>query len=143
FALAGLRIGYAVSEKSLIKKLHASLPPWSVNTLASVAAVETLKDGTYKTKIERWFAKEQPALFSVLSEIDALTVYPSSANYFTIKIKGGAGEAANLVKALRKEGVLIRSLADFTGLGSACVRVSVRKSAENRLLTDKLKQYFR
>lgn len=44
YALAGLRLGYAVSHPDVISALRQVHPPWSVNALAQAAGVAALLD---------------------------------------------------------------------------------------------------
>ncbi len=41
FALPGLRIGYLVAHRSAVEEISQQLEPWSVNTLAVIAATES------------------------------------------------------------------------------------------------------
>jgi histidinol-phosphate/aromatic aminotransferase/cobyric acid decarboxylase-like protein len=47
FALAGLRLGYAMSHPGLIENLKSYQPAWSVNAIAQAAGVATLSDIYY------------------------------------------------------------------------------------------------
>ena len=47
FGLAGLRIGYAISNTKTIEKMKNKVIAWNVNGLAQIAAREALKDKNY------------------------------------------------------------------------------------------------
>jgi histidinol-phosphate/aromatic aminotransferase/cobyric acid decarboxylase-like protein len=47
FALAGLRMGYALARPDLIEKLKSYQPAWSVNAIAQAAGVAALSDIDY------------------------------------------------------------------------------------------------
>jgi len=47
FALPGLRIGYLIAHKEIIKRLKRHQPPWSTNSLAQLAAEVILSDKEY------------------------------------------------------------------------------------------------
>ena len=44
FALAGLRLGYAVATPAVAERLGAQLPSWNVNGVAQAAGVAALTD---------------------------------------------------------------------------------------------------
>ncbi len=47
FAMAGLRLGYAIGGTGIIERLAALRPTWSVNLLATLAGIATLRDASY------------------------------------------------------------------------------------------------
>jgi len=47
FGLAGLRVGYGISNKKIIERLDQTKEPWTVNVLAQLAAKEVLRDTEY------------------------------------------------------------------------------------------------
>lgn len=62
FGLAGLRVGYAVSNEKNIALLDNFRITWSVNTLAQIAAVAALSDTEYLDETKRLIKKEQAYL---------------------------------------------------------------------------------
>lgn len=138
FGLAGLRVGYAVSSAGMIKRLAEASVPWSINTLASIAAIETLADVPYINRVLMWFDAEHSFLFRGLEAIDGVKVFPSSANFFTFKVLAGAQKATEMAKALYRDGVLIRQLGDFKGLDNSFVRVALRTRKENEMILERM-----
>lgn len=138
FSMAGLRLGYLVASGQVIKRFSELIPPWSVNTLASAAGIEALKDTAYMDKTYRWFKKEKGFLFRALSGIEGLKVYPTSANFFMIRISRRSVSAVSLKERLLKKGILIRELSGFRGLGPRYFRVAVKRRSENELLVKAL-----
>ena len=51
YALAGLRLGYAVAPQSLAAALAAVLPPWNVNALAQAAGIAALAEKGYLARL--------------------------------------------------------------------------------------------
>src|SRR5580765_252836 len=47
FALAGMRVGYALANRKLAAILWQQVPSWPVSSLASIAAIEALSDVEY------------------------------------------------------------------------------------------------
>ncbi len=142
YALAGLRLGYAVADGKTIDALSRLMPPWSVNTLASMAGVAALSDRAYTEKTAEWLSVERDYLFKGLSSIVGFEPLPSSANYVTVKITART-EAASLAARLFKKGLLIRDLSAFSGLGPKFFRVAVLKRGANRRLLQALMEIHR
>jgi len=63
FALAGLRIGYLVSNRSMLCKLEAGIEPWSVNCLALSVAAASLRATVHSRRTIRLVPQERQYLF--------------------------------------------------------------------------------
>lgn len=142
FSMAGLRLGFIVSNRGVVKRFSRRLPPWSVNTAASFAAVAALKDAPYIERTKRWLASEKEFLANELKGLKKFTVYPSEANYLMVRLNGGLG-ASRVRSALLKRGILVRDLSAFRGLGPGYLRFAVRKREENAALIDGLKRVLK
>src|SRR3989338_8454161 len=140
FGMAGLRLGYIISNKRLIKRFEDFKPPWSVNTLAIIAGIESLQDTDFIMATTRWFEEEREFLYNGLNAIAGLKAYPSSANYFLVKILQKDISSATLQAALLSEGILIRDCSLFPGMDSTFFRVAVRRREENRTFIDAIKK---
>ncbi len=138
FSMAGLRLGFMISDRRLIKMFAEALPPWSINTLAAAAAEAALKDKRYRMATWRWLDAERPFLLNGLKGIPGLKPFPSGANFFLVKITRPSVTAPLLKAALLEKGMLIRELSAFPGLGQGYFRVAVRSRRENRLLIGSL-----
>lgn len=136
FSLAGLRVGYGVANKSLIRCMEKVRIPWNVNTLAQVAGIESLRDEKF-IKTSRDFMKtEWDFLFDELSKF--LKVERSHANFFLINLEGKI-KALELKETLLEKGILIRDCSTFTGLDDNFIRVCIRKHETNVRLIEELK----
>ena len=81
--IAGLRIGYAVTNSDRLLKWKEIRDPWPVNTLAINATNMIMKDSKMHkkrlNKIHRWVEKEGNWLHKSLSEFS--TIKPLPINY--------------------------------------------------------------
>lgn len=139
FALPGLRIGYLVARRSLAAKLAAQLEPWSVNTLALIAAAESLKDLNYRERSLALIRREREFLLKSLRRLGWLEPYPSVANFLLVRIKVSGLSGADLQRELAMHYILIRDRSGFRSLGSQYVRIAVRRRKENILLLNALR----
>lgn len=140
YAMAGLRLGYAVGEEGLMARLSAFIPAWSVNTLALKAGVAALLDRAFRKRTLEWFEAEKDFLFRGLGSVDGLEPFESSANYIMVKLKEGFDARGLSAELLEKDGMLIRELSAFEGLGSRFFRVAVLGREANKKLISALKR---
>lgn len=139
FALPGLRIGYLVAHKEIIKKLRLYQVPWSVNSFAQLAGELVLDDKEYKRHTLNLINKERKYLFNQILKIMGLRPYPSVANFLLIKIEKSNLISNSLVKELLKKGIFVRNCSNFRNLNNKFIRIAVRTHRENLKLIGALK----
>ena len=135
--MAGLRLGYALSANGgLLERMAAAGPPWSVSTPAQAAGLAALEQcSDWPEKARALLASERPALSDGLTAL-GLEVVPGQANYLLFRAAG----AADLNDRILTRGVLIRSCANYPGMGACDYRIAVRLPEENDILLNTLKE---
>ncbi len=129
YALAGLRLGYAVAAESIISVLKRVRPPWNVSSVAQAAGVFALKADGYLDTCGMKIKEAKGFLVEGLKGL-GLSPLPSQANFFLVKV----GDAARFRQALLRKGILVRDCTSF-GLPNY-IRLAPRTIAEcQRLLT--------
>lgn len=104
FALAGLRIGYIVTNSERIRLLKTVISPYSVNALAAIAAEAALSDLEHFERVKAEIQKSKEILTNGFKNL-GFTVYPSEANFVLIN----ADEKAEFVYlTLLKNGIKVR-----------------------------------
>lgn len=90
YALAGLRLGYAVAAQPVAAALQAVLPPWNVSAPAQAAGTAALADASHLTRsqAEVWAARVM--LFDELDKL-GLRVSPPSANFLLVEVPSRFG----------------------------------------------------
>jgi len=78
YALAGLRLGYVVSKNT--DELRKVISPYSVNTLAVLAGVESLKDKEHFAKIKEEVKASKELMYSGLKKL-GYSPYKSETNF--------------------------------------------------------------
>ncbi len=135
FALPGLRLGYLVATKKIVKRVRQFKVPWSVNSLAQVAGVTILNDPEFIERTRNLIARERAFLIDEIGRIGGLKPYPSVTNFLLIKIARGGLTSSDLQLRLLNRGILIRNCGNFRGLDNRFFRIAVRTHGENcRLL---------
>ncbi|MFH1826473.1 MAG: histidinol-phosphate transaminase [bacterium] len=128
YGLAGLRVGYGLAKKELIKYLMRSKLPFNVNRLAQAAAKAALDD---KKFLEMTYKNNQAGKKYLYAELDKLGLEykKTESNFILINLKKSADD---LFLKLMKKGVIVRPLSSF-GLPEA-IRVSIGTPDQNEKL---------
>ncbi|HID56242.1 TPA: histidinol-phosphate aminotransferase family protein, partial [Candidatus Poribacteria bacterium] len=95
-AVPGLRLGYAVSNPQLIRKLEDEIELWSVNTLAQLAGEMLPKLEGFIEEGTQLVRKEREFLRSELSKIEGMFPFPSQANFLLVRLKGISSRAVQM-----------------------------------------------
>ncbi|HSE81247.1 MAG TPA: histidinol-phosphate transaminase [Gaiellaceae bacterium] len=118
FALAGLRLGYAVVDRPLVDMLDVVLEPFNVNRAALAAGRASLRRLELVEERRRANEEGRERLAEILRETGAKP-YPSQANFLLVDV--GVDDVA-LTDGLVRRGFLVRAGSEF-GLGG-CVRIT-------------------
>lgn len=141
FAIPGLRIGYLLGHRDLIKKILALQYPWNVNSLAQAAAEAVIRDREYMDKSKRYVDRERGYLFDELSRLEGLKVYIPSSNFILCRLdRCTIKSSKTLNERLIKRGIVVRNCGNFRGLSDRFFRVAVKKKQENKKLITALKE---
>ncbi len=130
YALAGLRVGFAVADPGLIAVMERVRESFNVNALGLAAAEAALADAHHLRASVSGNAEQRDALTSALRD-RGLHVSPSQTNFLLVAF----GDRASQVEAgLVSRGVVLRPMGGY-GLGEY-LRITVGTAPENaRLLT--------
>jgi histidinol-phosphate aminotransferase len=132
YALAGLRVGYAVSSPHVAAVLERLRESFNVNILALAAATAALGDQDHVARAKAFNLAERAWLAAQL-ENRGLRVLPSQTNFVLVDF---ARDAAAIEHALFGRGVIVRPMGGY-GLGEF-LRISVGSRAENERLLEAL-----
>lgn len=132
YALSGLRIGYGIFPDPIAQRVRGHKEPWTVNTLAQLAAATAIRDRAYYDRTMAMISMEKKHLEQGFRDL-GIEFFPSSANFYLFRTTSGSSVASSL----RKRGILVRDCSNFVGLDGSYVRVAVRSRNENdRLLKE-------
>ena len=106
YALAGMRIGFALGSPELIAALDAVKDSYNLDRLAIVAATAAIEDEEHHRKIVDYVVAERRWLELQLHEL-GFEHSPSEANFVFVKPAIG-NVAAAVVDALREQRILVR-----------------------------------
>lgn len=112
FSLAGLRLGYVISQKENINKLNLVNPPYPVSGPAVIAAVAALEDREFLREEVEKVEEEKNFLVQELSSLE-LEVRLTATNFILVKF---GEKALEVKKRLAKETIRVRSLENYPPL---------------------------
>ncbi|MFL5754713.1 MAG: pyridoxal phosphate-dependent aminotransferase [Chloroflexota bacterium] len=128
YALAGLRVGFAVARPEVIARLNPFRPPGSVSTISVSLVTEALLDPTVLDANLARVAAERERLTAALRRL-GWDVGPSVTNFILVGF-GAVERAASVGEALLSRGLVPRTFGASHPLADH-LRLTVRDPAEN------------
>ncbi|PXF53047.1 MAG: histidinol-phosphate transaminase [Candidatus Methanophagaceae archaeon] len=135
FALAGLRIGYAVVPKWLTGIYKRVAMPFSVNSIAIAAAIAALRDKEHLRNTVELVRKGREFLIEHLQPF--FNVFPSDANFVLVDVSPAKSHA--VYDALLREGIVVRDCSSFRGAGDSLIRITVGTEEQNMRVVNAMK----
>jgi histidinol-phosphate aminotransferase len=131
--LAGIRLGYLVGRPEWVAQLDKVRPPYNVSVLTQAAALFMLERLEVLEEQAERIRSDRKTLGESLKALKGVTVFPSEANFFLIRVP----DADRTYQALKQQNVLVRNL--NPGIRN-CLRVTVGTPDENRILVTALRE---
>lgn len=128
YALAGLRIGYAIAHPGLVAVLERIRESFNLGTIALAAAEAALADASHLRRSVKANALRRGALKLALQQ-RGWQVSPSQTNFLLVEF---GPDARRIDAVLLSEGVVLRPMEGY-GLPT-CLRISVGSDEENTRL---------
>lgn len=129
YGLAGLRVGYGVSDPTLIDYLNRGRLPFNVNSLAQVGALAALDDVEHIERSRRLNSEQRTRLTQELSA-RGFAVAPSQANFLLVDFKRNGGDLFN---ALLRRGVIVRPMVGYGLVQSLRITIGTREQNDKLL----------
>ena len=143
FKIPGLRIGLAVSAPSLINQLEPYILPWSSNSLSQIAVHWLM---THQPEVRDFVSqtvesleKEKSFFKKELAALEVVKLLPSSTS-FILAVLEEPLKAEEVCHHLGQQRLLIRNCANFAGLSSQYIRISLKSRRENALFATAMQQ---
>ena len=128
YALAGLRVGFALARPDVVARMNPYRPPGSVATVSVTVVTEVLSDPTLPAANVAEVSAERARLSAALTEA-GWSVGPSVTNFLLVAF-GSADRAAAVAEALLRRGLVPRAFPDAHPLADH-LRVTVRNAEQN------------
>jgi histidinol-phosphate aminotransferase len=131
FAMAGMRLGYAVASPEIVALLNRVRPPNSVSMVTARVGAAALRDvAAMRAQVEAVIAQREP--FAAGLRAAGAHVYPSETN-FLLTHWGDAAAAQAVYDRLERRGIVVRNFARHP-LIPGHLRVTVRTAEQNARL---------
>jgi histidinol-phosphate aminotransferase len=128
YALAGVRVGFAVADPSTLTPIMSFRAPASVSTVSAALATAALRRPELAAANVTLIAEQRARLIAELSEI-GWRPYPSWVNFILFRFSSAAA-AGTAAEALLRTGLVPRTFGPDHPLAD-CLRLTVRSAAEN------------
>lgn len=133
YAMAALRVGYAIASKPIADMMTAVKIPYSLNKISELAAIEAVKDQDFVRRSVEMINTERPYLDKGLRKLGFETFH-SDSNFILAR---SPIDHAVLVDGLKKKGILIRDFGSKRRTEN-CVRPTIGTRELNDLLLKKM-----
>jgi threonine-phosphate decarboxylase len=133
FGMAGLRVAYAVAGAERSKQIQEMVAPWSITSLASLAARVAVQDEAYVQRTIALNDTRRRNLRTLLGQL-GIHVYPSAANFLLLRFPSSIDCRQLWERLIREYHVVLRNCSNYEGLDHCHLRVAVRGDDENRRL---------
>lgn len=138
YSIAGLRIGFCVASKKIIRGLNKVSPPWNVNALAlSISKDFLLNDGLI-LNTKKLLKREKEFIFRNLKNNEQIKLFNTHANFFLAY----SDKTSELINFLSKKNITVREYKGFYGLNDRYFRFAIKNRDENSLLVDLIKNFY-
>lgn len=132
FAVPGMRLGYGIGNKTIIKKMATFKEPWTLNCFALNSVHALIRDEDYMLRTKQWFESEKQWMYENLKRIEHLHVIESHTNFFLCQLLKDSSKT--IQERLLESQIYIRTCEDFTGLDHRFIRLAVKRREENMKL---------
>ncbi|MBM3254179.1 MAG: histidinol-phosphate transaminase, partial [Candidatus Omnitrophica bacterium] len=126
YGLAGLRVGYGISNPEIISYLNKVREPFNVNSLAQAAAIAALKDKRHLENTKQLIKEQKQFLYREF-EILKLRYIASATNFILVDT---GFDSVCVFKELLKKGVIVRDMKPYKL--DTFIRVTIGKEQENK-----------
>ncbi len=137
YALAGIRLGYAIADPDVLAPMHKIREPFAVNLLAQVAGIAALDDDAYR---KATVAANHAGRLFLYREFERLGLFcvKSHANFVLVRVGPQAGQ---VFQGLLEKGVIVRPCTGYDL--PEFLRITVGDPAQNQRLIEALESVMK
>ena len=142
FGIAGLRLGYAVSQPQRLQCWAGWRDPWPVNGIAMAVGERLLASPCryrrWCDRVQRWTATEGAWMQRQLASLPGIIPMPSAANYQLIRANRSLVPLRESLE--RNHRILLRDCRSFEGLGETWLRIGFQSRRNNRRIVRAMRE---
>jgi histidinol-phosphate aminotransferase len=137
YALAGIRIGYALVGENLTRLANLANRYLGFNLISEKIALAALDSSSYYEDIANKMNADKELYYKALGEIPNFTVYRSDANFVLVEIPKEIMDP--LKKFLSDKGLIIKFMNEE--IINSHMRITLGTQEENRMVIDAIKEF--
>jgi histidinol-phosphate aminotransferase len=134
--LAGLRIGYAISNSELIQRILQIKQPYNINSAAEFVAINAIKNKENLFKKVKILMEQKDKIYEFLLKKKEIKVYPSRANFVLCDFNDLSAD--NVFEGLAKKGIFVRKFSNQ--FINNALRISAGTPDQTRKLLQELEE---
>jgi len=134
--MAGLRLGYALGDATIIADLNKVRLPYNINILTQLSASFFLDHYEVFEEQAKKICLERERMATALEALGSVEVFPSQANFLLLRV----ARADAVFDGLKGAGILIKNLHAKGRLLEGCLRVTIGLPEENDCFVNALKE---
>ncbi len=138
FALAGVRIGYALIGKNLKPFYNMAQRYLGYNLLSERIALAALDSPDYYQDLHDKMEADKELYYTELGSLPGFTVYRSDANFVLVEIPAEIKETLN--SYLKEKGIIIKFMNEE--ILNKHLRITIGTQEENRIVIDAIKKFI-
>ena len=140
YGLASLRVGWGYGDQKIVDALYAIKPPFNVNKIAQLCAIESLKDNKFikkSVKHNMFWSKK------IKKNLEQFNIFSNkvSANFLLLNFDKCKLTASNIEKKLQKKGLILREMKTYRIKN--CLRLTIGNNRENTFFLKSVKNIFK
>jgi histidinol-phosphate aminotransferase len=139
FALAGVRVGYALSTAAVTAELQKQVNVFTINLFSEATATVALEHWHRFQPLVDAIIVERERLAAALAQLPGVTVYPSGTNFLLIHLGHLGRDAQTFLRTQAR--VLVTDMGTYTGY-EEYLRISVGTAEENDLVVNGLAHFL-
>ncbi|MBI1943942.1 MAG: histidinol-phosphate transaminase [Betaproteobacteria bacterium] len=138
--MAGLRLGYVCGRPEWIEAFNKARSPFNINVVTEAVAIKLLENKSVLDAQAARVLAERERMRPELERLPGLTVYPSVANFFLVRVAGPQGAGTRVFESLKSQGVLVKDFSAGHPQLQECLRLTVGTPEENRILLNAMRE---
>ncbi|MDC3370664.1 histidinol-phosphate transaminase [Candidatus Pelagibacter ubique] len=140
YGLASLRVGWGHGPKKIISAMNLIRPPFNVNQVAQMAAIEALKDRKFINNSVKHNIREANKVRNVLQKLKILS-NKVTANFLLLNFDRCKFSANYIFNKLQSKGIILRSTEDGYNIKNK-LRLTIGSTKENMRFITTIKAIF-
>jgi len=140
YGLASLRVGWGYGNKKIINALNVIKPPFNVNRIAQLCAIESLNDKKFIDKSVKHNFFWAKLIKNYVKKYN-ITTNEVSGNFLLLNFVKCKLSASKIEKKLQKRGLILRETKTY-GIKN-CLRLTIGNNRENKIFLNTIAKIFK